>query len=64
MGSSPIIYYEYSVDRGLNYFPTRTANSPVIIGGLINGDSYGIVIRAVNLEGPGLPSNIVSAIPS
>jgi|UniRef100_A0A6C0BI64 hypothetical protein len=64
VGSSPIIYYEYSINGGSTYFPTRTANSPVIIGGLINGTSYDIVIRAVNLEGPGLPSNIVSAIPS
>jgi hypothetical protein len=64
VGSSPIIYYEYSLDSGLNYFVTRTANSPVIIPGLINGTSYDIVIRAVNSEEEGLPSNIVSAIPS
>lgn len=53
-----IINYEYSVNGGQTWVarvPPSTA-SPIVISGLINGEIYTVVIRAVNDIGPGAAS--------
>lgn len=60
-GGSPITGYQYSTNGST--FTSAGATSPVTIDGLINGQSYQVVLRAVNAVGNGYPSNIVSATP-
>ncbi len=62
---TPITNYQYSINAGSTWttFSPASTISPFIISGLTNGTSYQITIRAVNVAGPGVPSNIVSATP-
>ena len=65
-GGSAITKYQYSLDGG-NIFTdvsSVTITSPITISGLTNGTSYPIVLRAVNIAGPGVKSVIYSLIPS
>jgi hypothetical protein len=50
-GGSPITNYEYSLDLGTLIFPLNTTISPYTITGLINGDEYPIILRAINAIG-------------
>jgi len=61
-GGSPITGYQYSTN-GSTFTSAGTIVSPITITGLINGQSYQVVLRAVNAVGNGYPSNIVSATP-
>ena len=64
-GGSLISNYEYSIDGGSSYseFSPADVTSPVVITGLINGLSYNIKLRAVNVAGPGVASAMVSSTP-
>lgn len=59
--------YEFSVNGGSTWF-TRTdaggTSSPLVISSLVNGTSYQVKLRAVNVQGVGAPSTVVSAIPA
>ena len=69
--SSPIINprpttnYQYSSDGGLTYTVRNPAStSPSLtISSLVNGQTYQIVLKAINQWGDGFPSNTVSATP-
>ena len=65
-GGSPILNYQYSVDNAASWqtLDPVTATSPVPITGLVNGQAYGIRLRAVNANGPGAPSRPVIVTPS
>jgi len=65
-GGSPITNYEYTTDYGATIqacSPAQTT-SPIVITGLTNGTSYGVLIRALNAIGAGTPSNWLAATPS
>lgn len=65
-GGSPITNYEYTTDYGTTIqacSPAQTT-SPIVITGLVNGTSYGVLIRALNAIGPGAASNWIVASPS
>jgi hypothetical protein len=61
-GGTSITGYEYSLD-GSSFIFTRNTVSPMTINGLTNGQSYEIVIRAVNIVGHGPSSEPVEGIP-
>ena len=66
-GSSPVTGYEISLDGGQQWRPLR-ANSanPVAgaVGGLTNGRTYVVKVRAVNLVGPGAASAAIAVMPA
>ena len=65
-GGSAITNYEYSVNNGDTWTaldPASTA-SPLVITGLTNGTTYQVKIRAVNAQGPGAPSEMVTGTPA
>ena len=62
-GGSPITDYEYSLD-GVNFISLGITASPATITGLINGQNYSIVLRAVNAVGPGFSSDPLSVTPA
>jgi len=57
--------YEYSLDAGQNWTVTETATptSPITINNLVNGQSYGVQIRALNAVGVGDASPVINAVP-
>jgi LPXTG-motif cell wall-anchored protein len=63
-GGSPITNYKYSTD-GTNYIALNpaTTSSPFIISGLTNATTYSVTIKAVNVYGDSLNSNMVSGTP-
>jgi hypothetical protein len=67
---SAITSYQYSTDNGVNYTSTSVITSPITITTnsngqpLTNGQSYQIVLRAVNADGEGTASSSITAIPS
>ena len=63
---SPILNFEYSVDGGTSWTPESPAVSsgPILITGLVNGQTYQVAVRAVNAAGSGPASNIKPAIPA
>lgn len=62
-GGSSISDYEYSIDGGQSWHSSGASTSPVFIGGLANGDSYSVSLRAVNTVGPGPSSDSISSTP-
>jgi hypothetical protein len=52
-GGSAITNYQYSMDNGITWESANTTVSPFVITGLINGTSYSVILRAVNLVGSG-----------
>ena len=62
-GGSAITDYEYSLDGGA-FVSAGTAVSPFTITGLTNGQTYSVVVRAVNAEGNGTSSAAVPGTPS
>jgi hypothetical protein len=58
-GGSPITDYEYSTNNGATFISAGTTVSPIVISGLVNGTTYQVVIRAVNVNGPGAHSDEV-----
>jgi CshA-type fibril repeat protein len=65
-GGTLITNYKYSTDNGITFTPFSPANSnsPLTISGLTNGNSYNIVIKAVNNIGDSDSSNILHVIPN
>jgi len=61
-GGSTIIDYEYSLNDG-EYISTSSTNSPIIITGLTNDESYSVKLVAVNSEGQGTASDPITVIP-
>lgn len=61
-GGSPITNVEYSVDGGDTWIPRSPAglSSPMTISGLTGGETYDVMLRAVNAAGAGLVSNASS----
>ena len=64
-GGSVIINHEYSTDNGDNYTPCSPAvtTSPITITGRVNGQVYGVNIRAINAAGSSDSSNTVEVTP-
>ena len=64
-GGSPITNYEYSTNNGATWAPRNPAStaSPMVIGGLVNGQTYQVRLRAVNAAGTGALSNAVMVTP-
>jgi alpha-tubulin suppressor-like RCC1 family protein len=65
-GGAVITNYEFSVDGGLSW-TTRTpasTSSPWTIGGLVDGTTYSVQLRAVNGQGPGNVSVAASGTPA
>jgi hypothetical protein len=58
--------YEYSTDDGVTFTALNPSSnqSPITIGGLTNGSTYGVRIRAVNSVGSSCTSAAVSVTPS
>lgn len=64
-GGAAITNYKYSLDNGVTWLtrsPTSTA-SPLQLAGLLNGHTYQVVLRALNLAGDGAASLPVSVTP-
>ena len=55
--------YEYSVNNGVSFTLSVSTISPLTITGLTNGQTYPVVIRAVNPDGSGPISNMLEGIP-
>ena len=63
--TATVINYKYSVNGGAYVTPTSNSNtSPITIPTLTNGQTYSIRLKAVNAYGDGIPSDIVTGIPS
>ena len=65
-GGLAVSNYEFSIDDGTTW-TTRTPTSiasPLSIEGLVNGQAYGIRLRAVNPQGAGAQSELVSSTPA
>lgn len=62
-GGSPVTQLEYSLDGGSHWKSTGTLSSPFAIGGLDNGATYAIQLRANNAIGTGTPSVTTSTTP-
>jgi hypothetical protein len=64
-GGSAITNHEFSTNDGTSWtaFDPAVTASPAVIGGLTNGTSYSIRLRAVNAAGNGAASDAVSATP-
>ena len=65
-GASAITTYQYSIDGGDTWLArsSGTTASPMIIGGLINGTQYSVMIRAINTQGGGEASTAVTGTPT
>lgn len=52
-GGSAITNYQYSLDNGGTYqaFSTPQTSSPIVVGGLTNGTTYSVKLKAVNING-------------
>jgi titin len=64
-GGAPVTNYQYSLDGGATW-QTRapaSAASPLVIGGLTNGTTYQVALRAVNAVGAGAASAPASGTP-
>jgi hypothetical protein len=59
----PILYYEYSLDNGSSYIALNASDniSPIKISDLTNGIWYNVSLRAVNIFGFGVSSDIIQA---
>ncbi len=65
-GGAPAQNIRYSLDGGANWVERSPASvaSPLIIGGLTNGDSYPVRLRVVGPGGTSVQSNQVAHTPS
>ncbi len=62
---APISAYEYSVDDGASFTTVSPppASRTITIGGLTNGTTYQVKVRAVNAAGAGAPSRAKAGTP-
>lgn len=58
-GGATIVSYEYSLDGGTSWSPfsTRESNSPLTFGGLSDGQTYLLNMRAIGVDSYGSESN-------
>ena len=64
---TPIVNYMYSINGGLTYIafvPPTGPTSTVTITGLVNGTTYPVRLKAVNVIGEGPGSTVVNGTPS
>jgi Hint domain len=64
-GGSPITNYYYSTNGGLSFTlfsPPQTSTSQVVIDNLDNGTSYNVALKAVNANGTGSVSNVLTNV--
>ena len=66
-GGSAISNYGYSIDNGVTFVvlsPPQIRN-PLIVSSnsLTNGETYSVIIQAINASGAGISSNMISATP-
>jgi hypothetical protein len=59
-GGAEIVNYKYSTDGGTTYILADTANSPIVVTGLTNGNTYVVKLKAITAvgEGPAATSTI------
>ena len=62
-GGAPITAYEYSLDGGATWHTATQTTSPLRIGGLVNGTSYDVQVRAVNEAGTSAGGDTTTATP-
>ncbi len=62
-GGRPILRYEHRTDELAPWFEASGTTSPIRISSLFNGTTYHVRIRAINMEGNGPQSNLVSQSP-
>jgi hypothetical protein len=62
-GGFVIVNYSYSLDNGIIFKISNTYQSPIKINNLINGNTYEIIIKAINAMGMSDSSNMVVGIP-
>ena len=62
-GGAPLLQYEYSLDGGITYVDSQSLSSPFVIGGVTNGITYTVTLRARNTAGPGATSDSEQGIP-
>ena len=66
-GGDEISGYEISVDDGVHWDPLATATANGLeagtVGGLVNGESYAVRVRAVNGSGSGTASSTEPGVP-
>lgn len=64
-GGAQLSNFEVSTDNGATWVSRTPASiaSPVLVGGLTNGTTYQVRLRAVNFSGPGAASVAVSVTP-
>jgi predicted RNA-binding protein with TRAM domain len=60
-GGSPVTAYEYSLNAGISWTNASSLANPLRISGLQNGSNYSVIMRAINIAGPG-DSSATSAI--
>jgi hypothetical protein len=66
-GSTDISNYQYSIDNGATFVVLSPAQirNPLIVSSasLVNGETYSVIIQAINDSGAGTSSNMVSGTP-
>ena len=62
-GGLVISGYQYTIDSGTSWTSVTPIANKIRIGGLTNGVSYSLVIRAINSRGYSIGSNSVSVTP-
>ena len=64
-GGAALGYYDVSVDNGTTWKSTygMVTGDTIVVGGLANGTTYSIRLRARNVVGPGAASAAVTATP-
>ncbi len=62
-GGSPITSYQVSTNGGVTWTSVAAPATSTIIGGLVNGRSYRVRVRAVNAAGAGSSSSSVTGVP-
>ena len=62
-GGATISGYEYSLNGGISWLNASSTANPLRISGLTNGNSYSLILRAVNRAGSSDSSSTVSLAP-
>ena len=62
-GGAPITAYEYSLNGGITWRDAASTDNPLRISGLRNGETYSVILRAVNRAGAGAASATSSIAP-